>query len=218
MSPEPPAQTRPRHSTAWWPTATWPTLETEAGPGLARRTTAFLIVYTSGTTSRPKGCFHTFNTVRASATAIMKSLDYTEHDVQFGPSPVTHSTGLVTSVVLPLIAGAQSYLMEAWDPQEGLNRIEQHGCTAAVTATPFLQMLMGAYDPTKHDASSMRLWVCAGSPIPGAIVEQLARAARVPDAQPLRALGELPHHDVHRLATRRSGPRPPTARPSRAPR
>src|SRR5439155_4866635 len=51
-------------------------------------------------------------------------------------------------------------------------RIEQYRCTAAVTATPFLQMLMAAYDPVKHDASSLRVWVCAGSPIPRAIVER----------------------------------------------
>ncbi|SNQ47697.1 Cyclohexanecarboxylate-CoA ligase [Frankia canadensis] len=132
----------------------------------------FLIVYTSGTTARPKGCFHTFNTLRASAAAIGASLRYTAEDVQFGPSPITHSTGLVTSVVLPLLAGASSHLMEAWDPQEGLARIERHGCTVAVTATPFLQMLMAAYDPAKHDPASMRAWVCAGSPIPGAVVEQ----------------------------------------------
>lgn len=132
----------------------------------------FLIVYTSGTTSRPKGCFHTFNTLRASAAAIAASLRYTSEDVQFGPSPITHSTGLVTSVVLPLLAGARSHLMEAWDPQEGLARIARYGCTVTVTATPFLQMLMAAYDPAKHDASSMRVWVCAGSPIPGAVVER----------------------------------------------
>jgi acyl-CoA synthetase (AMP-forming)/AMP-acid ligase II len=146
-------------------------LEAEVGPD-SSPDDGFLIVYTSGTTSRPKGCFHTVNTLRASAAAIAKSLDYSSDDVQFGPSPVTHSTGLVTSVMLPLLAGAKSYLMEAWDPQEGLRRIEQYGCTAAVTATPFLQMLMAAYDPAKHDASSLRLWVCAGSPIPGAIVEK----------------------------------------------
>src|SRR6266487_2239316 len=146
-------------------------LEEEAGPD-SSPDDGFLIVYTSGTTSRPKGCFHTFNTVRASANAILKALEYTDQDVQFGPSPVSHSTGLVTSVVMPLSAGAKSYLMEAWDPDEGLRRIEQYGCTAAVTATPFLQMLMAAYDPAKHDARSLRLWVCAGSPIPGAIVER----------------------------------------------
>jgi acyl-CoA synthetase (AMP-forming)/AMP-acid ligase II len=146
-------------------------LEAEAGPD-SSPDDGFLIVYTSGTTSRPKGCFHTFNTLRASVNAIIGALDYTERDVQFGPSPVTHSTGLLTSVVLPLVAGASSHLMEAWNPDEALRRIEQHGCTAAVTATPFLQMLMDAYDPARHDARSLRVWVCAGSPIPGAVVER----------------------------------------------
>ena len=146
-------------------------LEDELGPD-SSPDDGFLIVYTSGTTSRPKGCFHSFNTVRSSAAAIAKSLDYTENDVQFGPSPITHSTGLVTSVLLPLITGAKSYLMEAWDPGLGHELIKEHRCTVAVTATPFLQMLMGAYDPDKHDASSLRAWVCAGSPIPGSVVEK----------------------------------------------
>jgi acyl-coenzyme A synthetase/AMP-(fatty) acid ligase len=146
-------------------------LEVEAGAD-SSPDDGFLIVYTSGTTSRPKGCYHSVNTVRSSAAAILKSLDYTEDDIQFGPSPITHSTGLVTSVMLPMLVGASSHLMEAWDPEEGLKRVEEHKLTAAVTATPFLQMLMGVYDKDKHDASSLRLWVCAGSPIPGAVVEQ----------------------------------------------
>src|SRR5438445_3201988 len=62
-------------------------LEEEAGPD-SSPDDGFLIVYTSGTTSRPKGCFHTFNTYRASASAIIKGLGYTERDVQFGPSPI----------------------------------------------------------------------------------------------------------------------------------
>src|SRR5258708_5984240 len=146
-------------------------LEEEAGPD-SSPDDGFLIVYTSGTTSRPKGCFHTFNTYRARANAIIKCRGYTEQNVQFEPSPISHTTGLVTSVIMPLIAGAKSYLMEAWNPEEGLRRIEQYRCTAAVTATPFLQVLMAAYDPAKHDASSIRLWVCAGSPIPRAVVER----------------------------------------------
>lgn len=146
-------------------------LEEEAGPD-SSPDDGFLVVYTSGTTSRPKGCFHTFNTYRATAAAIIKGLAYTEQDVQFGPSPVSHTTGLVTSVIMPLIAGAKSYLMEAWNPEDGLRRIEQHRCTAAVTATTFLQMLMAAYDPARHDTSSLRTWVCAGSPIPRAVVER----------------------------------------------
>lgn len=146
-------------------------LEHEAGPDTSPDD-GFVIVYTSGTTSRPKGCFHTFNTLRASALGIAKSIRYSEQDVQFGPSPITHSTGIITSVLLPLLHGTSSYLMDVWDPAVGLERIKEHGCTCAVTATAFLQMLIAAFDPGKHDPSSLRVWICAGAPIPGSVVEK----------------------------------------------
>jgi non-ribosomal peptide synthetase component E (peptide arylation enzyme) len=147
----------------------------------------FMIVYTSGTTSRPKGCFHTFNTLRASSAAIADAIGYTDQDAQFGPSPVTHSTGMVTSVVLPLLLGGRSFLMEAWDPAQALDLIERHRLTVAVTATAFLQMLMSAYKPGKHDASSLRVWICAGSPIPGSIIE--SSRSMFPNCQTLSLYG-----------------------------
>ncbi|MCW2786649.1 MAG: o-succinylbenzoate--CoA ligase [Marmoricola sp.] len=131
-----------------------------------------LVVYTSGTTSRPKGCLHTLNTLRATVASMALSLDYTENDVQFGPSPIAHSTGIITSFMLPLLKGASSHLMEAWEPVEGMSRIKEHGCTVAVSATAFLQMMMGVHDPEKHDVGGMRVWVCAGAPIPGSVVEK----------------------------------------------
>ncbi|MGQ4600941.1 AMP-binding protein [Nocardia sp. R6R-6] len=132
----------------------------------------FVIVYTSGTTSRPKGCVHTFNTYACTSRLLAKAIAYTAEDVQFGPSPITHSTGLVTSVIMPLLYGASTYLMEAWEPERGIDQIRKRGCTAVVCATAFLQMIMEAYDPGTDDIASMRAWVCAGSPIPGSIVER----------------------------------------------
>jgi acyl-CoA synthetase (AMP-forming)/AMP-acid ligase II len=147
----------------------------------------FVIVFSSGTTSRPKGCVHTFNTMACGARLLGKGWHYTDEDVQFGPSPVTHTTGLVTSVILPLIHGAGSHIMERWEPREGLARIAKFRCTAAVAATTFLQMLLNAYDPDVHDASSMRFWTCAGSPIPGAFVRKAM--TRLPDMRVLSLYG-----------------------------
>lgn len=140
-----------------------------AGPG---PDDGHLLIYTSGTTARPKGCFHTWNTVAFSARSIGRSLAYGADDVAFGPSPVTHGTGYMTSVMIPLFAGGQSHFMEAWDPAEAPDRIARHGCSTTITATPFLQMLLDAYDPKKHDIGSMRLWVAAGAPIPAAVFER----------------------------------------------
>lgn len=132
----------------------------------------FVIVYTSGTTSRPKGCVHTFNTYCSGARSLTPAFGYTESDVQFGPSPITHTTGLVTSVLLPLLNGAATHLMAEWEPVRGAAEIAEFGCTQAVTATTFLQMLLEAYDPQRDNLSSLRRWVCAGSPIPRAVVER----------------------------------------------
>lgn len=142
----------------------------EIGPGVGPDD-PFVIVFSSGTTSRPKGCLHTFNTMCCGARLLGKGWQITEADVQFGPSPVTHTTGLVTSFLVPMIHGAGSHLMERWDPEEGLERIRKFGCTGCVSATTFLQTVMDVYDPSRHDASTMRFWTSAGAPIPGSFVD-----------------------------------------------
>jgi cyclohexanecarboxylate-CoA ligase len=147
----------------------------------------FVIVYTSGTTSRSKGCVHTFNTYCAGARALIAPFGYTEADVQFGPSPVAHTTGLVTSVLVPMLTGASTHLMADWDPVRGIDEIQRFGCTAAVTAPTFLHGLLSEYDAQRHDLSTLRLWVCAGAPIPAAVVERAS--ATLPNIKVLSLYG-----------------------------
>lgn len=61
----------------------------ELGPGVGPDE-PFVIVYSSGTTSRPKGCIHTFNTMACGSRLLAKGFAYTPDDVQFGPrrSPI----------------------------------------------------------------------------------------------------------------------------------
>src|SRR5699024_10462101 len=61
-------------------------LEQEAGPEV-HPDRLFEICYTSGTTSNPKGCVHTFNSVRATAFQMLEAFEYNDQDIQFGPSP-----------------------------------------------------------------------------------------------------------------------------------
>ncbi|MCW2689642.1 MAG: acyl-CoA synthetase (AMP-forming)/AMP-acid ligase [Mycobacterium sp.] len=147
----------------------------------------FVVVYTSGTTSRSNGCVHTFNTYCSGSRALMAPFGYTEADVQFGPSPVAHTTGLVTSVLLPMLAGASTHLMAEWDPARGIEEIQRFGCTAAVTAPTFLHGLLSAYDAERHDLSTLRLWTCAGAPIPAAVVSR--SSATLPNVKVLSLYG-----------------------------
>ena len=147
----------------------------------------FVIVYTSGTTSRPKGCVHTFNTYCAGARALVGPFGYTEADVQFGPSPIAHTTGLVTSVLVPMLTGAATHVMAKWDPVRGIEEIQRFGCTAAVTAPTFLHTLLSDYDAQRHDLSTLRMWTCAGAPIPAAVVKQAG--ATLPNIKVLSLYG-----------------------------
>ena len=147
----------------------------------------FVIVYTSGTTSRSKGCVHTFNTYCSGSRALVEPFGYTEADVQFGPSPIAHTTGLVTSVLVPMLTGAATHVMAKWDPTRGIEEIQRFGCTAAVTAPTFLHTLLSEYDAERHDLSTLRLWTCAGAPIPAAVVQQAG--ATLPNVKVLSLYG-----------------------------
>lgn len=164
-----------------------------------------LLVYTSGTTSRPKGCYHTFNTLHAAARETGGVLEITSDDVAFNPSPVAHSTGLVTGIILPLVAGGGTHFQPVWDPEEGLRRIERYGCTFTFTATTFLTTAMEAYQEGRHDVSTMRYWICAGAPIPGPVVQ--AAHALFPNLATLSLYGRSEN-----LATTMCGPDDPPER------
>lgn len=147
----------------------------------------YVIVYTSGTTARPKGCVHTFNTYSSGARSLVEAFAFTSEDVAFSPSPVTHTTGLVTGILLPLLTGGSTHVMAEWEPVRGLAEIAEHRCSVVVTATTFLQMLLDALDPQQHDASSLRVWVSAGAPIPRAVVERARKS--LPEAKILSLYG-----------------------------
>jgi acyl-CoA synthetase len=147
----------------------------------------FVIVYTSGTTARPKGCVHTFNTYASGARSLTEAFAFTSDDVGFSPSPVTHTTGLVTGILIPLIAGGSTHVMAEWEPRRGLAEIARYRCSMSVTATTFIQMLLDAYDPAQHDASSIRVWVSAGAPIPRSVIERARNL--LPEAKILSLYG-----------------------------
>lgn len=162
----------------------------EAAEALGAPVTAddpFVIVYTSGTTARPKGCVHTFNTYVSGARSLTAAFGFTSDDVGFSPSPVTHTTGLVTGILLPLINGGSTHVMAEWEPRRGLAEIARYRCSVSVTATTFIQMLLDVYDPAEHDASSIRVWVSAGAPIPRAVVERARKV--LPHAKILSLYG-----------------------------
>jgi len=86
-----------------------------------------LIMYTSGTTGRPKGVLHSHNTIDTEIQAIAKFLSLDDSDVILMPSPVSHITGYLYGIQMPFTLNAPAVFMERWGPHEAADRIDEHG-------------------------------------------------------------------------------------------
>ncbi len=131
-----------------------------------------LILYSSGTESRPKGCLHTWNSSSFLPKQAVTALKLDRSDVMFMPSPVTHALGLTLGVMAPTLAGASVHLLDVFDPKTALDRIGKYQCTGTASPAPFIRMMLDAYEPEAHDVSRLRFWLTAGAPIPAALVDE----------------------------------------------
>jgi non-ribosomal peptide synthetase component E (peptide arylation enzyme) len=131
-----------------------------------------VVLFTSGTTAKPKGAQHSFNTLSACARTFRKHLSVTSADRCFMASPLMHNTGLNSGILLPTLTGGGIVLQDVWEADAAMRMIGEYRCTISVGATPFVTMMLDAYNPEKHDLSSMRLFVCGGAPVPASVVRQ----------------------------------------------
>ncbi|MGK0499358.1 MAG: acyl-CoA synthetase (AMP-forming)/AMP-acid ligase II [Oceanicoccus sp.] len=130
------------------------------------------ILYTSGTTGRPKAVLHSHNTL---SRIIQNSVDYwqmTGDDIMLMPSPVTHITGYGSGMVLPFITPVKSALMARWNADAAVEFTLRIGATASVGATPFLVELLAAAKRHNTGLPSMRLFACGGASVPPQLIHQ----------------------------------------------
>ncbi|AUV83259.1 AMP-dependent synthetase [Salinigranum rubrum] len=132
------------------------------------RTDLALMLYTSGTTGRPKGAIHTHRQLLASADSYARyCLEPTREDVFGGNPPLPFAYGYGDLVTFPLRFGASTSLVENATPGDLLEAVEAHGITVLCSIpTAFNQMLAKHPDaPDEHDLSSLRAGMSAGEPL-----------------------------------------------------
>jgi acyl-CoA synthetase (AMP-forming)/AMP-acid ligase II len=149
------------------------------------------ILYTSGTTSAPKGVQHTHNTLLAEMRSVAPMMDMREGDTKLVPWPAGHIAGLI-AVLTGLVSGTTGVLMDRWDVNLAVRLVEEHRIVCTSGTPLHIAQVLDAAAATGADIGSLRLFQVGGATVPRSLLERAERAGVVVG----RAYGSTEHPTV----------------------
>jgi acyl-CoA synthetase (AMP-forming)/AMP-acid ligase II len=146
-----------------------------------------MVLYTSGTTGKPKGVLHSHATLYRIIAQSAAYWGAGAGDVMLMPSPVTHISGYANGLEMPLVAGTRTVLMESWNAGDAMELILRHHVVGTVAATPFLVELAHMARQTGETLPSLRFFACGGAAVAPDVI--LAARAAFAHCAPFRVFG-----------------------------
>ena len=130
----------------------------------------FLLLYTSGTTSNPKGVPLTYQNMIGNARLSVPEFHMTAADRNISAAPFSHLYGLYNFHVA-LCAGATNILLPAFSPPELAKTVEETKATTVFLGPPHAASMINAGLMEAHDFSSVRFSMFSGSACPPQLLE-----------------------------------------------
>jgi long-chain acyl-CoA synthetase len=129
-----------------------------------------VILYTSGTTGRPKGVALSHDNLASNARSAASLYELDRERWTLGVLPLSHSYGLVT-MNAGAILGTRSVLLRWFNPEAVLEAIAGFRVQAMAGVPTMYVYLLNYPDAGGFDTSSMRSWGSGAAPLPLEIVE-----------------------------------------------
>ncbi len=134
-----------------------------------------LMLYTSGTTGRPKGVPRSHRADRAGGLSQVVQHGYRFGDRTLGVMPLYHTMGLHSLVAMHLVGGCYVCQPE-WDAQAALELIERERITSLYLAPTLYHDLVSHPRRGDYDLSSVETLAYAGAAMTSALVERCVEA------------------------------------------
>ncbi len=126
-----------------------------------------MLMYTSGTTGRPKGAVHTHASLRATVDALHLAWGWSADDVLLHALPVYHVHGLVVAQLGALRAGATTEWLTPFDAERVLDRLASGEITVFMGVPTFYSRMLAV--PGDRDLSPVRLLTSGSAGLPAAV-------------------------------------------------
>ncbi|NEB02875.1 long-chain fatty acid--CoA ligase [Streptomyces sp. SID13726] len=143
----------------------------ETGPDDLQR-----LMYTSGTTARPKGVCVTHGNVQAKNLAHIVHFGLTAADTTLIGGPLYHVGGLDMPALGVLYAGGRVVLQRKFDPVGALRSIEEHRVTNVWLAPAMVNAVLEVPDREGYDTSSVRFVLGGGEKTPEPVLRRIMTA------------------------------------------
>jgi long-chain acyl-CoA synthetase len=125
-----------------------------------------VILYTSGTTGRPKGAELTHRNLTANVDVMLDLLSVERDDVVLGALPLFHSFGQTVGLNLAVASGASLALLPRFAPTDVLDLVEKAGVTIFEGVPTMYAALLNQPGRERYDVSSLRVCVSGGAALP----------------------------------------------------
>ena len=152
-----------------------------------REEDAAAILYTSGTTGRPKGAVLTHLNVVHSAMVYEHCMSLTAADRSIAAVPLSHVTGLIANLAALARSGGAVIILPTFKASEFLDLAAREGITHTIIVPAMYNLLLLQSDFDAHDLSSWRIGGFGGAPMTAATIERLAE--KLPNLRLMNAYG-----------------------------
>ncbi len=146
------------------------------------------ILYTSGTTSEPKGAMHTHRSLLSEYMGCLLHHDLSPDNRELAALPLYHSAQMHASLMPNLLRGAVTYLMESPVPDQVLEVIEKQRINTFFGPPTVWISLLRHPDFDRRDLSSLENLLYGASIMPEPIVAEMAR--RLPQGRLVNGYGQ----------------------------
>ncbi|MEV6108059.1 long-chain fatty acid--CoA ligase [Streptomyces sp. NPDC051940] len=152
----------------------------EPAPGLVEREDAdtAVILYTSGTTGRPKGAELTHGGLRRNVEESVRLFGIGAGDAVLGGLPFFHSFGQTCGMNGALAAGATVTLLPRFDPAKALDILRRDRVTVMLGVPTMYVALLNHPDRASFDTDALRVCVSGGASLPVEVLHGFEAAFR----------------------------------------
>ena len=140
---------------------------------------ACCILYTSGTTGRPKGAVLPHRQVLWNAINTVISWGLSEKDVSPVLTPMFHSGGLFVFLVPLFYAGGRIIMARSFDPDASLKLIVDEKCTVILGVPTLFQVWMNSPRFAETSFEHVHFFISGGAPCPPLLIDAWSKAKGV---------------------------------------